>query len=233
MKKLFIAASFAAVLMSSCSNSECKDVKLSSNIDSVSYAIGMSNGKSLSELPGDTINTKAFKAGFEAAFKKDSANLLLTDDQIRELLDNYNREIQTLMMKEMADKNKAFGDSVLNANKANEGVVETESGLQYRVITKGTGKTPTAEDKVKVNYTGKLLDGRTFDSSIGREPAEFNLNGVIKGWTEVLQLMPVGSKYEVWIPSDLAYGDQGNRFIEPGSTLYFEIELLDILPADK
>ena len=119
-------------------------------------------------------------------------------------------------------------------NKTMSGVITTESGLQYQVVTEGKGAKPTADDKVKVHYTGTLLNGTKFDSSVDRgEPAEFGVGQVIKGWTEVLQLMPVGSKYIVWIPSELAYGERGaGADIRPNSTLKFEIELLEIVKDD-
>ena len=134
-----------------------------------------------------------------------------------------------------ANKTKEEGEKFLADNKTKSGVITTESGLQYQVITEGTGAKPTAEDHVKVHYTGTLLDGTKFDSSIDRgEPAEFPVSQVIKGWTEGLQLMPVGSKYIFWIPSDLAYGDRGaGQMIKPNSTLKFEVELLEIVNNDK
>ena len=133
-----------------------------------------------------------------------------------------------------AENNKAEGEKFLAENKTKSGVITTESGLQYQVVTEGKGAKPTADDKVKVHYTGTLLNGTKFDSSVDRgEPAEFGVGQVIKGWTEVLQLMPVGSKYIVWIPSELAYGERGaGADIRPNSTLKFEIELLEIVKDD-
>jgi len=129
-----------------------------------------------------------------------------------------------------AAKNMAAGTAYLEANKAKEGVKVLPSGLQYKVITEGTGSTPTADDKVKTHYRGKLIDGTEFDSSYKRnQPAEFGVKGVIKGWTEALQLMKVGGKWELYIPADLAYGQRGRPSIPPNSTLIFEIELLEIV----
>mgnify|MGYP000668244921 FL=1 len=146
--------------------------------------------------------------------------------------------VQTYFMEASArdaKKTKEEGEKFLAENKSKKDVFTTESGLQYQVVTEGTGDKPTATDKVKVHYTGTLLDGTKFDSSVDRgEPMEFPVNGVIKGWTEVLQLMPVGSKYIVWIPSDLAYGERGaGQDIKPNSTLKFEIELLEIVKDKK
>ena len=130
-----------------------------------------------------------------------------------------------------ANKAKEEGDAFLAENKTKDGVITTESGLQYKVEVEGTGAKPTAEDRVKVHYAGTLLDGSTFDSSIERgEPAEFGVSQVIAGWTEGLQIMPVGSKYTFWIPSELAYGERGaGQNIKPNSMLKFEVELLEIL----
>ena len=131
-------------------------------------------------------------------------------------------------------KEKAAGDAFLAKNKVRKEVRTTASGLQYEVLKEGKGPKPTAESVVKVHYTGKLLDGKTFDSSVDRgEPAEFSLNGVIKGWTEGVQLMSVGSKYKFFIPTELAYDQQSNEKIKAGSTLIFEIELLEIKESEK
>ncbi len=149
------------------------------------------------------------------------------------------KEFQENMMKKkeedakkLAETNKAAGDKFLAENKAKAGVQTTASGLQYKVITEGSGVKPKATDTVKVHYTGKLLDGKVFDSSVTRgEPVEFPVSGVIPGWVEALQLMPQGSKWEVYIPSELAYGPTGNQAIPPSSTLIFEVELLEVKAA--
>ena len=133
-----------------------------------------------------------------------------------------------------AEKNKAEGEAFLAKNKTAEGVVTTASGLQYKVETEGTGATPTDEDKVKVHYTGTLLNGEKFDSSIDRgQPLEFPVTAVIAGWTEMLKLMKVGEKVTAWIPSELAYGPRGNRAIPGNSVLKFEMELLEVIPPAK
>lgn len=149
------------------------------------------------------------------------------------------KEFQENMMKKkeeeakkLSEGNKAAGDKFLAENKTKEGVQTTASGLQYKIITAGNGVKPKATDTVKVHYTGKLLDGKVFDSSVQRgEPVEFPVSGVIPGWVEALQLMPQGSKWEVYIPSDLAYGPTGNQAIPPASTLIFEVELLEVKAA--
>ncbi len=132
-------------------------------------------------------------------------------------------------MKKKAAENEKINTAFLEKNKTTPGVITTATGLQYKIIKEGTGSKPTVEQKVKVHYTGKLLDGKVFDSSVERgEPAVFGVNQVIPGWTEALQLMPVGSKWEVYIPSSLGYGDQGTQGIPGGSLLIFEVELLGI-----
>jgi len=132
-----------------------------------------------------------------------------------------------------AAENLAAGTAFLEANKAKEGVKVLPSGLQYKVVKEGTGNTPTADDKVKTHYRGTLIDGTEFDSSYKRnQPAEFGVTKVIKGWTEALQLMKVGGKWELYIPANLAYGQRGRPSIPANSTLIFEIELLEIVKAD-
>lgn len=198
--------------------------------DSVSYAIGVNYGSSLranmASFPGGEYSLDALAEGFAKAVKGDSA-LAIAPEASQEFIQSY---LQGMMQKEF-EAEKARGEAFLAENKTKDGVITTESGLQYRVLAQGEGKIPTAEDRVKVHYVGKLLDGAVFDSSVARdEPATFGVTEVIRGWTEILQRMPVGSKYIVWIPSDLAYGTQGaGQQIKPNSTLEFEIELIDIV----
>lgn len=161
--------------------------------------------------------------------------MLLTDAQIREAMTQFQSDTQKRMEAKMeADgaQNKAAGDKFLAENKAKEGVQVTASGLQYKVVKMGDGPKPAATDKVTVHYTGTLIDGKKFDSSVDRgQPATFPLNGVIKGWTEGLQLMPSGSKYQFFIPPDLAYGLRAPASIGPNQVLIFDVELISIESA--
>ena len=234
MKKVSVlvaAAVVSGMFFTSCGPKT--NVSLKSDVDSVSYAIGVSTGmgskENLMTLPGAEANVDALIAGFVQAIKGDSTKMNM--EEAREYMQKYFVEASA----KEANKTKEEGEKFLADNKTKSGVITTESGLQYQVITEGTGAKPTAEDHVKVHYTGTLLDGTKFDSSIDRgEPAEFPVSQVIKGWTEGLQLMPVGSKYIFWIPSDLAYGDRGaGQMIKPNSTLKFEVELLEIVNNDK
>jgi len=219
------------MIVASCGNSYT-NAKMNSPVDSVLYAIGINNGASLREalqtqLPGaeGREDFNILLAAFVAALNGESSQLKMTEDEAQVYIQKYVAEVQT---KEF-EATKAEGETFLASNRSNAGVISTESGLQYKVITEGTGNKPVPENAVIVHYTGKLLDGTVFDSSVERgEPATFGVTQVIRGWTEVLQLMPVGSKYQVWIPSELAYGEQGNGLIKPNSLLEFEMELLEI-----
>jgi FKBP-type peptidyl-prolyl cis-trans isomerase len=154
----------------------------------------------------------------------------LSDQEMQDAMMSLQKEMQNKAA-ELGVKSKKEGEDFLAANKSKEGVKTTASGLQYKVLKEGKGPKPKSTDTVKVHYRGTLLDGTEFDSSYKRgEPVEFPLDQVIKGWTEGLQLMPAGSKYQFWIPANLAYGEPGNRGIPPNSTLIFEVELLEIVP---
>jgi FKBP-type peptidyl-prolyl cis-trans isomerase FkpA/FKBP-type peptidyl-prolyl cis-trans isomerase FklB len=203
--------------------------ELKTESQKLGYIIGMDIGKSLREQGADVdINTllEAVQATYEGK------ELAMTEEEAATVRQEYIASRQAEQQAEasaIGAKNAAEGQAFLAANKTKEGVKTTESGLQYKVVTQGDGAMPAATDTVKVHYRGTLLDGTEFDSSYSRnEPITFALNRVIPGWTEGVQLMPVGSKYEFFIPSDLAYGEAGGGPIPPNSTLKFEVELLDI-----
>jgi FKBP-type peptidyl-prolyl cis-trans isomerase FklB len=190
-----------------------------------SYAIGADIGGNVKNA-GIEIIFDAFKEGFLDAMK--GANKF-SMEEMQACFNSINEKVAS-QQNQGAEIEKEKGRQFLSENKKREGVFETASGLQYEVIVMGNGPKPTATDQVKVHYTGKTLDGEIFDSSVQRgEPVVFGLNQVISGWTEGLQLMPIGSKFMLYIPSDLAYGDRGQGGpIKPGATLIFEVELLDI-----
>ncbi len=194
----------------------------------ISYSLGYNIGKNLQ---------KDFKIDMDTFFKgfKDShtRKMLLTEEEMKQsimLFKQQVREKQIKKIKSLAEKNKAEGAAFLKKNKTRKGVITLKSGLQYKIIKKGTGASPLPTSTVKCNYRGTTIDGKEFDSSYKRgKPAEFKVNGVIKGWTEALQLMKVGSEWKLFVPSKLAYGDNGaGRVIEPGKTLIFDVELLGI-----
>lgn len=237
MKKFSVLVATVIVAMSA-SFTSCdshKSASLKTAVDSASYAIGINTGANyrtnLKTLPGGEANIDDLIAGFIQAIKGDSAAMKMTPETAQQYLQTYFVEASA---KEAA-QNKEAGEKFLAENKTKEGVITTESGLQYKVEKEGTGEKPTAADRVKVHYTGTLLDGTKFDSSVDRgEPAEFGVSQVIRGWTEGLQIMPAGSKYIFWIPSDLAYGERGaGQDIKPNSVLKFEVELLEVIKDDK
>ena len=197
--------------------------KIKTNVDSISYALGSLIGADLKNGGFSEINYKVMNAAMQRAIKGDS--LIMT----KELSNSVLQAAAMAEMKKKSAETEKLCATFFEKNKTAPGVVTTESGLQYKIIKPGTGSKPTLEQKVKVHYTGKLLDGKVFDSSVERgEPAVFGVGQVIRGWTEALQLMQVGSKWELYIPSDLAYGPQGTQGISGGSLLIFEVELLGI-----
>jgi FKBP-type peptidyl-prolyl cis-trans isomerase len=202
--------------------SAAEESPFKSTKEKASYALGMNIGKQLRQN-GAEIDVEIYTKGLKEALS--GGKLLLTDEQVRETLMAFQTELRTKTL----DKNKKDGETFLVENKKKEGIITTASGLQYKIETKGTGKVPKSNDTVVCHYRGTLIDGTEFDSSYKRgEPTSFGVTGVIKGWTEALLMMPVGSKWKLFIPSDLAYGERGNRGIPPNSTLQFDIELVSI-----
>src|SRR5438309_513809 len=195
--------------------------------DKVSYAIGMQIGFNLARQKVD-INPDVLNAGMKDAI---AGKPQLTPDQVKDVMAQFEKDMEQ-KQKQLGEKNKTDGAKFLEDNKKKPGVKTTASGLQYKVEKEGTGSQPKATDMVTVNYRGTLIDGTEFDSSYKRgQPATFPVNGVIKGWTEALQLMKVGSKYQVVVPSNLAYGERSvSPEIGPNATLIFEVELLDAKP---
>jgi FKBP-type peptidyl-prolyl cis-trans isomerase FklB len=203
---------------------------LKSEKDKLSYIFGANFGKTLKQQEIE-LNTDMFVKGLKDGSSGDK--LLLTDQEMKDTMTAFQKEMaakQAEKRKALAEKNKKEGEAFLSANKVKEGVKTLASGLQYKVISEGTGKTPKATDSVVTNYRGTLIDGTEFDSSYQRKtPATFRVNGVVKGWTEALQLMKEGAKWQLFVPSELAYGERGaGPKIGPNAVLVFDIELVSV-----
>ena len=242
--KMIVAAGAIAMLLTGC-DQLCQGPKtktaLVTDKEKYSYALGAHFGGQahfqLVTRDSIDLDIDLFIQAFKERYNEDSASYLMNDSIIFETLQKLSQDRQAEKMRKdsiAAETNKAAGEAFLASNKTAEGVITTESGLQYKVITEGTGATPGDSDIVKVDYTGTLLDGTKFDSSVDRgQPLEFPINAVIPGWTEMLKLMKVGEKVIAWIPSDLAYGPRGNRAIPGNSVLKFEMELLEVIAPEK
>ena len=229
MKAITTAALALGLLAGTAFAADTK-MTLKDDKDKVSYAIGLNIGKSM-KTEGLDINPDVLAAAMKDVFA--GAKTQLTDEEVQAVMQDFQKKMmakQAAVRDEGLGKNKAEGEKFLADNKKKEGIKTTASGLQYKVITDGKGKTPKATDTVKTHYRGTLISGTEFDSSYKRgEPAEFPVGGVIKGWTEALQLMKEGSKWQLYIPSDLAYGERGaGKDIGPNSTLIFDIELISV-----
>ncbi len=210
-------------------------LSLKDSKDKVSYSMGVRVGSSLKKESID-INQDAFIQGFKDALSGDKK--LMTDEEVNETLMNFQKEMmakEAARLRELGEKNKKEGEAFLAENKKKEGVVTLPSGLQYKIIKEGDGKVPTMNDIVTIHYRGTLIDGTEFDSSYSRgQPATFPVKGVISGFSEALQLMKVGSKWQLFIPPNLAYGERGaGEDIGPNATLIFEVELLSIKREEK
>jgi FKBP-type peptidyl-prolyl cis-trans isomerase len=207
------------------------DSKLKSEKQKMGYIVGMQTVMQWKqaglELNDDEIDLKSFMLAIEdAAAGKENR---LTPQEVTTVIQEYQKKAEAKRV-EQANKNMEVGKQYLAKNKKQSGVKTTASGLQYKVVSKGKGKQPKPTDKVRVHYEGKLISGKTFDSSYSRnQPAEFPVGGVIKGWQEVLPLMKEGAKWKVFIPSDLAYGVRGTPNIGPNEVLIFDIELLKVM----
>ena len=224
-----IALTAVAFLVAFTAFAEEKPPQLKDLKDRASYALGLNFGMNFRKQNVD-LNTDAFNAGFRDGLTPGKTPLL-NEQQVRETMMAFQKEMEQ-KQKEVAEKNSADAQKFLADNKNKEGVKTTASGLQYKVLKEGTGAQPKQSDTVTVNYRGTLTDGTEFDSSYKRgQPATFPVSGVIKGWTEALQLMKVGSKYQLVIPPDLGYGQMGQRGIPPNSVLVFEVELMDVKAA--
>jgi len=231
----------ALLALSACDSEAKKEVSLDTQEQKISYLMGLDSGKNILSMDMG-FDQDAFLSGQDAGLT--DAQPSLSEEQIDEAVAIFRDQMmakEQAMQKEQegmvalqSDTNAIEGAEFLALNGAKEGVTTTASGLQYRVLTAGTGSTPTAESTVEVHYAGRLLDGTEFDSSIKRGvPTQFGVTQVIAGWTEGLQLMTEGSKWEFYIPADLAYGPGGTGPIGPNATLIFEVELLQANVADE
>jgi FKBP-type peptidyl-prolyl cis-trans isomerase len=238
-QRLFLAAAVSAVLVGcneKAADTEQAALQLDTEEQRVSYGMGLGLGKRIAQEQF-SVDVTAFSTGMKHALN--GTEQLMTDEEIGEQMQAFQQkqmEKQQAEQTAVADKNKADGEAFLAENGQKEGVVTTDSGLQYKVLSAGEGEKPAEDDVVEVHYRGTLLDGTEFDSSYKRDSSvTFPVNGVIPGWVEALQLMPVGSKWELYIPSELAYGPGGTGGgpIGPNATLIFEVELIAIKSEEE
>ena len=224
MKK-YIKTALVVSVISSCQNLTQQKFNFdeANELEKVSYSIGINVATSIKSEGLDSINSFYISKGFQDVFE--NKDLAINIEESNKIIGEYFNKKQDAKNQRLAIDSKIF----LEQNKQKDGVMTTESGLQYLILSEGRGNNPTLNDNVTVHYHGTLIDGTIFDSSVDRkQPATFPLNGVIPGWQEALQMMSVGSKWKIFIPSELAYGENGAGAIGPNSTLIFEVELLSI-----
>lgn len=225
MKKIALLSSLLIAVV--CANAGVTKESLDTDAKKVAYIIGQSTGENMIRQSVE-IDIDTYVAAFKEGYK--GGTNIFSEEEIQKIMTQFQADLRAkaeVKRKELAEKNLKIGQEYLAANKTKEGVKTTESGLQYKIIKQGEGACPTDADTVTVHYKGTTIDGTEFNSSYKRnQPASFPLKGVIKGWTEGMQLMNPGSKFEFYIPAELAYGERGNRGIEPNSTLIFEVELI-------
>lgn len=224
MKK-YIKIALVVSVISSCQNLTQQKFNFdeANELEKVSYSIGINVATSIKSEGLDSINSFYISKGFQDVFE--NKDLAINIEESNKIIGEYFNKKQDAKNQRLAIDSKIF----LEENKQKDGVMTTESGLQYLILSEGKGNNPTLNDNVTVHYHGTLIDGTIFDSSVDRkQPATFPLNGVIPGWQEALQMMSVGSKWKIFIPSELAYGESGAGAIGPNSTLIFEVELLSI-----
>ena len=224
MKK-YIKIALVVSVISSCQNLTQQKFNFdeANELEKVSYSIGINVATSIKSEGLDSINSFYISKGFQDVFE--NKDLAINIEESNKIIGEYFNKKQDAKNQRLAIDSKIF----LEQNKQKDGVMTTESGLQYLILSAGKGNNPTLNDNVTVHYHGTLIDGTIFDSSVDRkQPATFPLNGVIPGWQEALQMMSVGSKWKIFIPSELAYGESGTGAIGPNSTLIFEVELLSI-----
>lgn len=233
MKMKLVAAAVLGLAMSSVIAAPDAST-LTSDKDKLSYSIGADLGKNF-KAQGIDVNPEVIAKGMQDGIS--GAQLILTEQQMKDVLSKFQKDLmakRTAEFNKKADENKSKGEKFLAENKAKSGVVVLPSGLQYKIVTAGTGAKPTKTDAVTVEYTGHLIDGTVFDSTDkAGKPATFQVSQVIPGWTEVLQLMPAGSTWEVYVPASLAYGPRSvGGPIGPNETLIFKIHLISVKKAD-
>jgi FKBP-type peptidyl-prolyl cis-trans isomerase FklB len=228
----FVVFLLGSMILLACQGNTQNKIELKSQQDSISYMLGMSIGKNFRQQSIE-VNADIVAQGIRDVLSGNTT--LFTDEQAQNLMMSFQvamRAKQEAQMKEKGERNKKEGEAFLAENKKKEGVKTTTSGLQYKILKEGNGPKPTEESIVKVHYRGTFIDGTEFDSSHKRgQPTEYPVNGFVQGWKEALQMMPVGSTWQLFIPSNLAYGEQGagGGVIGPNAVLIFELELLDIV----